>query len=150
MQRKLLFLALLCIVLLQANAQSTLSVEYIMRDPMWMGTFPSSASWSDDSQTIYFRYNRDKDKADSLYKTGLASKGEISKVSWKEMKANERSDEDFNSDKSLRLYQVDKKLMLEDMSSHTSTLLMEWPENFNDPKFMANEQEISFISKSNI
>src|SRR5690606_6040044 len=37
-----------------------------------------------------------------------------------------------------------------DMSSHTSTLLMEWPENFNDPKFMANEQEISFLSKNNI
>lgn len=150
MQRKLLFLPLLCIVLLQAQAQSTLSVEHIMRDPIWMGTFPSSASWADDSQSIYFRYNRDKDPADSLYKLGLADKSAISKVSWKEMKANERSDEDFNADKSLRLYQLDRKLMLEDMSSHTSSTLIEWPENFNDPKFMSNEMEISFISKSNI
>ncbi len=150
MKRKLLFLPLLCIALLQAQAQSTLSVEHIMRDPIWMGTFPSSASWSDDSQTIYFRYNRDKDPTDSLYKLGLSEKGAISKVSWKEMKANERSEEDFNADKSLRVYQVDKKLMLEDMSSLTSSLLIQWPENFNDPKFMANEMEISFTSKSNI
>ncbi|REG94225.1 S9 family peptidase [Algoriphagus antarcticus] len=150
MKRKLLFLPLLCIALLQAQAQSTLSVEHIMRDPIWMGTFPSSASWSDDSQTIYFRYNRDKDPTDSLYKLGLSEKGAISKVSWEEMKANERSEEDFNADKSLRVYQVDKKLMLEDMSSLTSSLLIQWPENFNDPKFMANEMEISFTSKSNI
>ncbi|PZX55431.1 dipeptidyl aminopeptidase/acylaminoacyl peptidase [Algoriphagus ratkowskyi] len=150
MQRKLLFLPLLCLVLLQAQAQSTLSVDYIMRDPMWMGTFPSSASWSDNSQSIYFRYNRDKDPADSLYKLALAQKGVISKVGWKEMKENERSSEEFNADKSLRLYQVDKKLMLEDMSSNTSSVLMEWPENFNEPKFMANEQEISFVSKGNV
>jgi len=150
MQRKLLFLPLLCIVLLQAQAQSTLSIEHIMRDPMWMGTFPSSVSWTDDSQSIYFRYNRDKDPADSLYKLGLDEKGAIVKVSWKEMKANERSEEDFNADKSLRLYQIDRKLMLEDMSSHTSSLLIEWPENFNDPKFMTNEMEIALTSKGNL
>ncbi|MDR7128207.1 dipeptidyl aminopeptidase/acylaminoacyl peptidase [Algoriphagus sp. 4150] len=150
MQRKLLFLPLLCIAFLQAQAQSTLSVEHIMQDPTWMGTFPSSASWSDDSQTIYFRYNPEKNPADSLYKLNLANKTSISKVSWKELKDNERSEEDFNTDKSLRVYQADRKLMLENMISHSTELLLEWPENFTNPKFMANEMEISFASKSNI
>ncbi|MEB2779222.1 S9 family peptidase [Algoriphagus sp. C2-6-M1] len=150
MQRNLLFLPLLCIALLQANAQSTLSVEHIMRDPLWMGTFPSSASWSDDSQKIYFQYNLANDPADSLYKLSLADRDSISKVSWKEIKANERSEQDYNADKSLLVYQLDKKLMLEDMSSGTSSLLLEWPENFSDPKFLANQIEVSFTSKSNI
>ncbi|SFT52584.1 Dipeptidyl aminopeptidase/acylaminoacyl peptidase [Algoriphagus locisalis] len=150
MQRKLLFLPLLCIAFLQAQAQSNLSVEYIMRDPMWMGTFPSSASWSDDSQTIYFRYNLANDPADSLYKIGLANKASISKVTWDEMKANERDGEDFNTDKSLRIFQDGKKLMLEDMSSKSTSLLLEFPENFTNPTFMANEMEISLSSKSNI
>lgn len=150
MQRKLLFLPLLCIALLQAQAQSTLSVDYIMRDPVWMGTFPSSASWSDDSQTIYFRYNLANDPADSLYKIGLANKSSISKVSWAEMKANERNGEDFNSDRTLRVYQEDKKLMLEDLSSKNTSLLLEFPENFSNPTFMANEMEISLNSKGNI
>ena len=150
MQRKLLFLPLLCIALFQANAQSTLSVEHIMRDPKWMGTFPSRASWSDDSQTIYFSYNLDKDPADSLYKISLSNKGTIAKVGWKEMKTNERDDEDFNADKSLRVYQKDKKLMLEEMSTGTSKILIEWPENFSSPKFLVNDQEIAFTSKSNI
>lgn len=150
MQRKLLFLPLLFIALFHAKAQSDLSVEYIMRDPLWMGTFPSSAFWSDDSQTIYFRYNLEKDPADSLYKLELADKKSISKVGWKELKTNERNEENFNTDRSLRVYQRDRKLMLEDMSKHTSEVLVEWPENFGDPKFMANENEISFASKSNI
>ena len=150
MQRKLLFLPLLFITLIQANAQSTLSVDYIMRDPSWMGTFPSNATWSDDSQTIYFRYNKDLDPADSLYKINLSDKSTVSKVGWGELKSNERNDSDFNSDKSLRVYQLDKKLMLEDMKDHTSEVLIEWPENFSDPKFLANDQEIAFTSKSNI
>ncbi|WP_057936535.1 S9 family peptidase [Algoriphagus resistens] len=150
MQRKLLFLPLLFIALFAAKAQSDLSVEHIMRDPLWMGTFPSSAFWSDDSQTIYFRYNLEKDPADSLYKLGLADKKSISKVSWMELKTNERNEEDFNTDRSLRVYQRDRKLMLEDMGKHTSEVLAEWPENFSDPKFMADENEISFASKSNI
>lgn len=32
---------------------SELSVEYIMRDPVWMGTFPSSPYWSEDGKSIY-------------------------------------------------------------------------------------------------
>lgn len=149
-QRKLLFLPLLCIVFMQAHAQSTLSVDYIMRDPMWMGTFPSSASWSDDSQTIYFRYNLANDPADSLYKLSLSNKASISKVNWNEMKANERDSEDFNTDKSLRVFQKDKKLMLEDLSSKSTSLLLEFPENFSNPTFMANEMEISLTSRNNI
>ena len=150
MQRKLLFLPLFFIALIQAKAQSELNVEYIMRDPVWMGTFPSNASWSDDSQIIYFQYNIDKDPADSLYKIHLGQTDKISKVTWKELKSRERQDEDFNSDKSLRVYQIDKKLMLEDLSSQKSEELLEWPENFANPKFLANEDEIAFSSKANI
>ncbi|WPR77445.1 S9 family peptidase [Algoriphagus sp. NG3] len=150
MQRRLLFLPLLFIVLLEAKAQSELSVEHIMRDPAWMGTFPSRASWSDDSQTLYFQYNRDKDPADSLYKIILSDKNTISKVNWEELKSKKRDDADFNSDRTLRVYRHEKTLMLEDLAKQTSQMLMEWPENFSNPKFLANEQEIAFSSKSNI
>ncbi|UZD23364.1 S9 family peptidase [Algoriphagus halophytocola] len=150
MQRKLMFLPLLFIALFQAKAQSELSVEYIMRDPSWMGTFPSSASWSDDSETIYFRYNLDQDPADSLYKIQLNRDQKISKVSWLELRSRERDEASYNADKTLRLYQIDEKLMLEDLSSGNTEVLLEWPENFADPKFLANEEEIAFSSKANI
>jgi hypothetical protein len=73
--KSILTLLLLCPTLLQAQKLSKLSVEKIMRDPkMWIGTSPSNISWSEDSQTIYFDWNPDKNLADSLYAYKLADK----------------------------------------------------------------------------
>ena len=76
-----LFIASLGLSIAQENL---LSVEYIMRDPIWMGTFPSSPYWSQDGQTIYFNYNLEGDPADSLYMISMSELSEISKVNWKE------------------------------------------------------------------
>ncbi len=49
-----------------------LTVEKIMRDPaQWLGTSPSDVNWSEDGKTIYFKWNPDKNKADSLYAVSL-------------------------------------------------------------------------------
>lgn len=150
MNRKLLFLSILTLIALQLNAQSSLSVEYIMRDPAWMGTFPSRAQWAEDSRSIYFNYNQDKDPADSLYKINLSQTGNIQKVHYQEEKSLARAYADFNSDKSLRVYKKDNHIMLENMKSGESQVLIEWVEMFNNPTFMADENKISFVSMNNI
>lgn len=86
MQRKLLLLPVLLFLLAEATAQSPLSVDYIMRDPKWMGTFPSSHFWSEDGNKIFFKYNIEKDPADSLYKIDLSKANQLSKVKWIEEK----------------------------------------------------------------
>ena len=60
MRQKTLLLAVFFSYFSTAFGQSPLSVEYIMRDPAWMGTFPSNVRWSEDSQKIYFKYNSEK------------------------------------------------------------------------------------------
>ena len=60
-----LFLLLLTTPLIFAQ-QSELTVEQIMQDPAWMGTFPSNIRWSEDSKTIFFNYNLQQDPSDSL------------------------------------------------------------------------------------
>ncbi|MDI1321185.1 MAG: S9 family peptidase, partial [Algoriphagus sp.] len=150
MQRKFLFLPLLCFALLEANAQSSLSVEYIMRDSKWMGTFPSAASWGDDGKQIYFQYNKDQDPVDSLYKINLANLTSIQKVHWPEAKGLRKSDASFNSDKSLRIFREGNNLMLDSPALGNPVLLLEWFGEFNNPKFLANESEISFVSSGNI
>lgn len=68
--RKLFTLALF--VLFSALAQAQLTVEKIMEDPAkWIGTAPSNIFWSEDSKTVYFNWNPDKNRADSLYKITL-------------------------------------------------------------------------------
>ncbi|ASZ14916.1 S9 family peptidase [Chitinophaga sp. MD30] len=51
-----------------------LSVEKIMRDPKWIGTSPSGATWSTDSKTIYFNWNPEQALADSLYAINIKDK----------------------------------------------------------------------------
>ena len=52
-----------------AQEKQELSVAKIMQDPKsWVGTSPRNPYWSEDSKTIYFNWNPDKNPGDSLYK----------------------------------------------------------------------------------
>lgn len=150
MSRKMLFLPLLCIVLFQSWAQSPFTVDYIMRDPRWMGTFPSAPFWSEDGKTIYFRYNLEKDPADSLYKIDLANPTQISKVQWSEEKDLRKDTPITNTSQTLRIYRDNKKIQLEDLKKQTTVTLLEWFEPVSNPQFQTNDQLISFVSGGNI
>ena len=55
-----------------AQKKTPLTVETIMQDPkIWVGTSPSNPFWSDDSKTLYFNWNPDRMRGDSLYKVTL-------------------------------------------------------------------------------
>src|SRR5688572_9263257 len=51
-----------------------LTVEKIMRDPKWMGIYPTNISWSEDSKQVYFNWNPEKNKGDSLYVISLTDR----------------------------------------------------------------------------
>lgn len=59
-------------IFISAVSFAQLTVEKIMEDPSkWIGTSPSNIFWSEDSKTIYFSWNPEKNMADSLYKITL-------------------------------------------------------------------------------
>ena len=66
----LLLAGLLAVPLLAQAQQSTLTVQKIMQDPgTWVGSWPSSPFWSEDGQTLYFRWNpMGQFPSDSLFK----------------------------------------------------------------------------------
>jgi dipeptidyl aminopeptidase/acylaminoacyl peptidase len=150
MQQKHLILLLIWLCAFQAKAQSTLSVESIMCDPIWMGTFPSQVSWSDDGKQLFFQYNREEDPADSLYKINLSFPNQIQKVKWAEAKNLQKSAANYNRDRSLRIYRDGTSLMLDNLQTGNKSLLLDWFEEVSNPRFLANEQEISFVSGGNI
>jgi hypothetical protein len=115
MNRKLLFIPVFFIYFSSVFGQVPLSVEYIMRDPAWMGTFPSSIRWSEDSQKIYFQYNLDKDPADSLYSIAIKRLGNPAKVKWSEEKILGERGSNYSKDRSFRIFKEDRKLLLEEM-----------------------------------
>ncbi len=150
MQRKFLLLPVLLLFLNEATAQSTLSIDYIMRDPKWMGTFPSAPFWSEDSRQIYFKYNREMDPVDSLYKIDLSTPAQITKVHWPEEKSLEKKQESYSANRSLRIYEKANAIILEDLKKKTSTPVLSWFAPISNIQFLADESRISFNSEGNI
>lgn len=67
------------LVVTQSFCQSPLTVDYIMRDPKWIGVSPSSLRWGADGK-LYFKYNPDGSEADSLYSLNIKDMMHLSKV----------------------------------------------------------------------
>ena len=130
---------------------SELSVEKIMQDPIWMGTFPSNVQWGKDSKTIYFDYNLAKDSSDSLYKIDLSNPSKIVKATLKEQRNNlVNRGGDYNKDRSKMVFIQNNKLMFFTASENTNKLLLDLGESISDPQFLNNEDLISLIMDDNL
>ena len=149
MLKKLILLQAFLWVATLAQAQSSLTVDYIMRDPSWMGTFPSSHFWSADSKHIFFKYNLEKDPADSLYKIGTLKGAAPTKVHWAEEKVLRQDQESFNESKSLKLYIKDQQVRIDDLKKGKTSILFDWYGPLEKLTFQANEQFVSFSSEMN-
>jgi len=121
-----------------------------MQDPKWMGTFPSEIKWSEDSKTIYFNYNLEKDPSDSLYKISLNNQTEIQKVPFREQNNLTTQPGDYNKTHNQKIYTKDGDLMLYDLKSNSSRLLLNLDEDLGDPHFLNDENLIYYVINNNI
>ena len=145
-----LFLIVFGSILTSSAQQSTLTVEKIMQDPKWMGTFPSNINWGADGKTIYFHYNPEKDPADSLYKITLSDTENIIKVPVEEEEHLLPSSGDFNKAKDLKVYTRKGILFLYDFENGQEQQLLELGERISQPVFLADEDFIAFQATNNV
>ena len=148
MKNLLCLLALISLNFCYAQT-SDLTVEKIMQDPAWMGTFPSDISWGAHSENIYFRYNPEKNPADSLYRISIKNPEQIKKVSWKEEDQMLPRYGDFNDAKTKKIFVRDGILVLYDLKSRKEKELIELSDGISNPQFMADEEWISFVFDNN-
>ena len=128
---------------------SDLTVEKIMQDPSWMGTFPSNISWGAHSENIYFQYNPEKNPSDSLYRINIKNPKQIEKVSWQEEDQLLPRQGDFNNARTKKIFVRDGVLFLYDLKSKKERELVELGGGISNPEFMADEEKISFVFDNN-
>ncbi len=129
------------------NAQK-LSVEKIMQDPKWMGTFPSDVHWDISSEHIFFDYNPEKHPADSVYVVNIKRPNLIQKADKKLLLKSERN---FISkhDKSSQFLSLDNgNLMIYKSKFKKPKLLLDLDRNIRDAEFL-NENQIGLIIGDN-
>ncbi len=150
MTKKLVLISFVLLSTLSLSAQtSTLTVEKIMQDPKWMGTFPSEIKWDDHSEFIYFKYNRDNDPTDSLYRIAIKKPNVIEKVNWEKEKELVPFNGNFNNKKTLKLYTKDNTLKVYDLKTKKERDIIELSGRIINPVFLANENHIAFQFDNN-
>jgi dipeptidyl aminopeptidase/acylaminoacyl peptidase len=126
-----------------------LSVEKIMQDPKtWIGTSPSNVFWSDDSKAIYFFWNPENAKSDSLYSYTLADK-KIRKASAEERRAVFQGGT-YNLGRTLKVFSRSGDLFLADIKTGKTRQLTRTVEAETAPFFALNESKIYFQRSNNL
>lgn len=150
MTKRLLVFALMLAGTAAAFAQtSELSVEKIMKDPKWMGNFPSAVYWGNDSQNIYFDYNPEVNESDSLYRININHPEKILKVSASEEKELVPRRGDFNADRSRKVYAENGNLFLYVSANRKKEELLDLPGRIENPQFLADETKVAFQIEDN-
>ncbi|MBS1566248.1 MAG: DPP IV N-terminal domain-containing protein, partial [Bacteroidetes bacterium] len=142
-----------CLLLAAASflqAQSTLSVEKIMRDPKWMGASPSGLSWSYDSKYLYFSWNPDKAYSDSIYyitrddlhphKTSFAqrqSMHETRNLSW-------------NRARTAFVFEKDGDVFISDVKTGRERRITQTTDRESNPQFSFNDTRVVYTRGQNL
>jgi dipeptidyl aminopeptidase/acylaminoacyl peptidase len=145
------FIALLIgTVPVTAQKLTNLTVEKIMRDPkQWIGTSPTAIRWSEDSRTVYFDWNPDRNLSDSLYAYSLSEK-KTSKVPPAERKKLPAGDGVYNPARTMKAYVKGGDLFLMNCQNFTVRQLTNTIERESNPTFSCDGKNIVFDRGLNI
>ena len=146
---------LICFLFLAyvAGAQtglSPLTVEKIMRDPRWMGSSPSSPSWSNDGKRIYFMWNPDKSPADSLYYITLTDKQPVKASVKEKTEYNSTGNYIYNQARTAYLFTKNGDIFYTDVKSGRVRQITQTVETENNPQFGFNETRIIYTRNQNL
>ncbi|POY39184.1 S9 family peptidase [Solitalea longa] len=148
--KKLYLVAPFVFFYLNASAQKldSLSVEKIMRDPKWIGVSPSALFWSDDSKNVYFNWNPDKNKSDSLYTVSTDNKQVIKVIS--AQRQNLAQNAVYNKAHSIKLYEKFGDLFLQDLKTGMLRQLTYTVDQELFPSFSGEEDKVIFRKGDNL
>jgi dipeptidyl aminopeptidase/acylaminoacyl peptidase len=127
------------------DSQTQLTIDKIMQDPNeWIGSLPDDILWSQDSKTIYFRWNPENKPVEDLYKINIKEQTP-QKASKKEEKRIQPRSSDLNSSKTKKVYSVGGRLYLHDIKENTSQLIFQSSRSIRSPNFTHNDQGVTFV-----
>jgi dipeptidyl aminopeptidase/acylaminoacyl peptidase len=135
---------------IQNTNKSILTIEKIMQDPeKWIGAPPENILWSEDSQTIYFNWNPEKDTLSSVHAYSLITKN-ISKIAPEEKRKLPSNDGEYKLDYSAKVYVRNGNLYLYDLKKGIEKQLTGWLGQVSQAHFLADQQRISFVFNQNL
>ncbi len=125
-----------------------LTVDYIMRDPKWIGTSPSSPFWGIDNR-LYFNWNPEQAASDSLYFINAAGKPQ--KAGPAERKAAvDYSDLRFNNSRNAYVYASEGDIWYRDLKKNAPVRITETTDRESQPGFAFSDSRVVFVRQQSI
>ena len=143
-------ITLVCILISCTTIKAQLTIEKIMQDPkISVGALPSNIVWSEDSKTIYFSWNPQLNKADSLYAATVSDKKPV-KVSPEMRRALPSPFGDYNKERTKKVYSKNGDLFLLDIPTQTTRVLTNTVEGESNPSFNMAGDKVIFSRNNNL
>lgn len=142
----------LVFVICLAEAQSQLApltVEKIMRDPLWIGTSPSNVEW-DFFGTLYFKWNPEKNKADSIYAVTLADKTPKKQNTGGSSEPVYYSSLVFNNKRNVYAYTKKGDIFFTDIAGKKTIQVTQTSDYESDPVFSFQDSSIVYTRNQNL
>ncbi|MGV3502138.1 MAG: prolyl oligopeptidase family serine peptidase [Adhaeribacter sp.] len=128
---------------------SPLSIDQIMQGNAFIGTSPSNVTWSEDGRKLYFSWNPENNRHDSLYTVG-AGGGAISKVSRQEALQLPAQEGSYNRRRTLKVYEKNGDIFLLHLSSGKVQQLTHTTQREDQPAFAFQDQQITYVFQNNL
>ncbi len=132
-----------------AQQLAPLTVEKIMRDPKWIGVAPTNPLWSDDGKLLYFSWNPEKNKGDSLYFISQGNKTP-QKVSAPVRRSLPSANGIHNRARTKRLFERAGDIFLLDILTSSVNQITNTVDRESNATFSLDEKKITFMAGSNL
>ncbi|QJX46226.1 prolyl oligopeptidase family serine peptidase [Hymenobacter taeanensis] len=134
----------------RAQQLAPLTVEKIMRDPaQWIGSSPSNIYWAEDGKRIYFTWNPEKARRDSLYSIS-PSGGSARKVSQRKQRELPAPGGEYDQRRTRKVYEKDGDIYLLDLKTQRVRRITSTAERELDPTFALQGRLISYTRAGNL
>lgn len=144
----LLFSVLFALLVNKSLAQSSLTIERIMKGEYFTGFSPENIQWSPEGKKIFFTWNPEMAPLRStyVYEPG----GKIIEATVEQRRDQPPLNVIYNRNRSKAVWSKDGDLFLLDMKSGKTTRLTSSVAPEYSPEFSRNEDKIFFMSQSNV
>jgi hypothetical protein len=133
----------------KSNASATLTIDQIMQGTAFTGTSPSNIYWSEDGKQIFFQWNPDNNRKDSLYTVNANGK-EICKVTARENRFLPAQIGAYNRNYSQKVFEKNGDIYLHEIKSGKIRQLTNTVEREYLPDFSFDQRKIAFLQNSNL
>ncbi len=120
-----------------------------MRDPKWIGTSPTAIRWADDSKTIYFNWNPEKNAADSLYSITLANR-QPQKVNTAIRRKLDAFSASYTPDRTAKTFEKNGDIFYRDLTSGKLIQITRTAEVESNPILNFTKKKVLFTQQNNL